>query len=206
MSIPDVATFSFTVSADAKVVSDAQSQVTKKMDAILAALKSLGIEEKDIKTIDYSVNPKYVFEPIVCITTPCPYNNRRVQDGYTVNHNVLVKVRNTKDSGQALAIAGENGATSLSGISFTIDDPDKIMDEARAEAILDAREKAKMLAKELDVRLVRVVSFYDNTGGGIPYFGEAMGGDMVKNVAPVPTIPVGENKITVSVTVTYEIR
>lgn len=206
VSVPDIAIFSFTVSADAKVASDAQEQVTKKMDVILAELKALGIEEKDINTTDYSLWPKYTFGPIICSPTFCP-PSRQVEDGYTASHNVSVKVRSTEDVGEALRIAGENGATGLSNISFTVDDPDQILSDARAEAIADAREKAKLLSKELGVRLVRVVSFYDNTGGGpMPYYAEGMGGDMVKSSTQAPTIPIGENKVKVSVTIVYEIR
>lgn len=206
VSVPDIAVFSFTVSADAKVASDAQGEVTKKMDVILAKLKALGIEEKDINTTDYSLWPKYTSGSIVCSPTFCP-PSRQIQDGYTASHNVSVKVRATKNVGEALALAGENGATGLSNISFTVDDPDKILDEARAKAITDAREKAKLLAKELGVRLVRVVSFSDNTGGGqIPYYAESLGSDMIKTATPVPTIPIGENKVSVNVTIVYEIR
>ena len=204
VSVPDIAVFSFTVSADAKVASDAQGQVTKKMDVILAELKALGIEEKDINTTDYSLWPKYISEPTFCSPTFCP-PSRQVEDGYTASHHVSVKVRSTENVGKALALAGENGATGLSNVSFTVDDPDKILDEARAEAIKDAREKAKLLSKELGVRLVRVVSFYDNTGGGVtPYYAEGL--DVVKTVAPAPTIPIGENKVNMNVTIVYEIR
>ena len=206
VSVPDVATFSFTVSADTKVASDAQNQVTRKMDTILVGLESLGIDEKDIKTTDYSLWPKYSYEPTVCSPNYCP-PGRQVQDGYTVSHSISVKVRKTEDAGKALALVGEKGATGLSSISFTVDDPDKIIDEARAEAIKDAQDKAKVLSKELGVRLVRVVSFYDNTGGGpVPYYAEGIGGDMVKTTTVTPTIPIGENKVVVNVTVTYEIR
>ncbi len=208
IATPDVATFSFSVSADAKSVSEAQGQVTEKINTILEGLKAMGVEEKDIKTTDYSIWPKYRYEQILCTPTYCP-PSRQVEDGYTVTHSISLKIRKTEEAGKALALVGERGATNLSGISFVVDDPDKILDEARALAIADAKEKAKTLSKELGVRLVRVVSFYDNTGGGIPYYGEAMGmgGDMVRSVkAPAPTVPMGENKITVSVTVVYEIK
>ena len=213
VSIPDLASFSFSVSADAKTVSDAQEQVTEKMDDILAGLKALGIDEKDVKTTNYSVWPKYSYEIAAlypCTQYSCPPSpGKQVPDGYTASHSVSVKIRKTEDAGPALALVGDKGATELSGISFTVDDPDKILEEARADAIADAKGKAKRLSKELGVRLVRVVSFYDNTGGGgpVPYYAEGMGGDMVKtSVAPAPTIPTGENKVTVNVTVTYEIR
>lgn len=208
VSIPDIATFSFTISVDSKVVSDAQAQVTEKMDTILSKLESLGIEDKDIKTTDYSVWPKYTYEPKICSPTYCP-PSRQVQDGYTVSHSISVKVRKTEDAGKALSVVGDNGATNISNISFTVDDPDKIVNEARAEAIKDAKGKAEALSKELGVRLVRVVSFYDNAGGGvIPYYTEGLGGDnVIKSTAiPAPTIPVGENKVKANVTVTYEIR
>lgn len=207
VAVPDVAVFSLTVSADAKVVSNAQGQVTEKIDAILAGLEELGIEKKDIKTTDYSVYPKYTTERVVCSPTYCP-PSRQIPDGYTASHSVSVKVRKTADAGKALALAGEEGATNLSSISFEIDEPEKIIDEARALAITDAKKRAKVLSKELGVRLVKIVSFYESTGGGpIPYYAEGMGGNMVKTaVAPAPTIPAGENKVKVSITVIYEIR
>ena len=163
------------------------------------------IEEKDIKTIDYSIWPKYTYQPTICSLTYCP-PSRQIEDGYTVSHSVSVKIRKTADAGKALALVGEKGATNLSSISFAIDDPEKILDEARAKAIADAKGKAKLLSRELGVRLVRVVSFYDNTGGGVPYYAEGMGGDTVKSKSVAPTIPIGENKSVVSVTVVYEIR
>ena len=207
VSIPDVATFSFSVSADAKAVSGAQDEVTTKMDAILAGLEALGIEEKDIKTTDYSVWPKYTYQATICSPTYCP-PGRQVEDGYTVSHSVSVKIKKTEDAGKALALVGDKGATNLSGISFEVDDPERLLDEARALAIEDAKAKAKVLAKELGVRLVRVVSFYDNMDRGIPYYAEGMGGDMMvkANSAPAPTLPIGENKSIVNVTVVYEIR
>ncbi|MEK7227535.1 MAG: SIMPL domain-containing protein [Patescibacteria group bacterium] len=205
-AVPDLATFSFTISADADTVSTAQAQVTEKTDAVIAALEGLGIEEKDIKTTDYSVWPKYRYEATPAIYPPVP--GRQVSDGYTANHSITVKVRKTEDAGKALAAAGDNGATNLSSISFTIDDMDKITQEARAMAISDARDKAKLLSKELGVRLVRVISFNDSTDGGypIPYGREGMGGDVTISEAKAPTVPVGENKVKVVVNVVYEIR
>jgi len=207
VAIPDIATFSFSVSLDAKVVSDAQKQVTEKMNSILSELKAIGIEEKDIKTSDYSIWPKYSYEPTICSPTYCPPTRQR-EDGYTVSHGVSVKVRKTEDVGKAFALVGDKGATNLSGISFTVDDEEKVLDEARAKAINDAKKKAEMLADELGVRLVRVVSYYDNIGGGpMPYYAEGMGGDMVKTSASsAPSIPIGENKVVMNVTVVYEIR
>ncbi len=207
-SLPDIASFSFTVSADATTVSAAQEDVTKKMDKVLAALKGLEIEEKDIKTTDYSVYPRYSYTQGVCTFNSCP-PSRQVLEGYTASHNVTVKVRKTEEAGQALAAAGENGATGLSNISFTVDDPEALKAEARVTAIEEARKKAELLADELGVKLVRVVNFSDSSDGDYPapYYGrEGMGGDMAVAQSKAPTLPVGENKINVVVNITYEIR
>lgn len=205
VSVPDVATFSFSVSANTANVSAGQREVTGKMDKILAALDDLGVEEKDIKTTNYSVYPRYVYPQVYCITTPCP-PARQVQDGYTISHDVTVKIRDTEKAGEALSLIGEFGATNLSGVSFTVDDPDGVVEEARSKAIADAKDKAEKLAKDLDVRLVRVISFYENGGGPVPYYAEAYGGDTVLRSASAPTLPTGENTTRVSVTVTYEIK
>lgn len=208
VAVPDVATFNFTVSADAKTVASAQEEVTKKIDAVLKAIKDLGVEERDIKTSDYSVYPRYSYSQPVCTQYSCP-PGRQTLDGYTASHNITVKVRKTDDAGKVLAAAGEKGATGLSGINFTIDEPEKLREEARAKAIKNAREKAEKLADDLDVRLVRIVSYNDNIDGGFLPMAErsalGMGGaDMASSKAP--TIPTGENKIKVNVNVTYEIR
>jgi uncharacterized protein YggE len=206
VSVPDVANFSFAVTANAKTVSDAQAQVTKKMDAVIAGLKNLGIDEKDIRTTNYSVYPKYVYNAGVCGVNYCPPSNQ-VLDGYTASHNVSVKVHDTTLVGEALAVAGDNGATDISSVSFTVDDPDQLMEEARGQAIDDARSKARVLAKDLGVRLVRVVSFYENNGPRpIMYETMGMGGVASSKTESTPNLPTGENKTTVNVTVTYEIR
>ncbi len=205
-AVPDLASFTFTVSADAQTVDAAQETVTKKVDTILAELKDLGIEEKDIKTTDYSVWPKYRYEVSPAIYPPMP--GRQIPDGYTASHSVMVRVRDTDKAGEALSVAGSAGATNLSGISFTIDEPEKLQANARALAIKNAREKAELLSDKLDVRLVRVVSYSDSSDGGIPYYREAlgMGGDVATVTAKAPDLPTGENKVKVVVNVTYEIR
>jgi uncharacterized protein len=207
MAKPDVATFSFSVSADAKTVSEAQSNITEKMDAILKELKAKGIDEKDIKTQDYSVWPKYTYVPSVCSPTYCPPYNQRL-DGYTANHSVTVKVRDIDNAGTILSAAGDKGATNLSGISFTVDEPEKLLQEARTQAIEKAQEKAKVLARSLHVRTGRVVSYYDSTDGGYPrpMYADGLGGAEAMSSQKAPTLPTGENSMKVIVNITYELK
>ena len=117
-----------------------------------------------------------------------------------------VKVRDTAKAGDLLTGVGTKGATEVSGLNFTFDDPNKLQDDARGKAIADAKTKADELAKQLGVRLVRIISFNEN-GGGYPgpMYSKVigMGGDVAQSA---PEISVGQNKVTSNVSVTYEIR
>lgn len=213
VAVPDIATFTFSVVETAKTVAEAQDKATKKMEASVAYLKEQKIDDKDIKTVDYSVNPQYEWQNAVCSSvagTYCP-QGKSVLTGYQVRQMVEVKVRDTKQAGTLLSGVGEKGASELSGLTFSLDDKDKVVDEARNEAIEKAKTKAEALADGLDVTLVRIVNFSDNSGGYYPpmaYDSYGRGGALMseaKVAAPVPT-PEGQNKYTSHVTITYEIR
>ena len=208
-AVPDIGEFSFSVTAESEEAATAQKESADKVNAILAYLTENGVEEKDIKTENYSLYPKYRYEQRPCAfgVSYCP--GEQVQDGFTVNQSVRVKVRDLDKAGDLIAGAGEQGATNLSGLSFTIDDEAVLKDEARAVAILDAKEKAEVLSRQLGVRLVKMVSYYENEGySPSPYYG--MGGDMMLKSAMAESadvdLPVGENTVRSQVTITYEIR
>jgi hypothetical protein len=187
---------------------------TQKINAITAYLKGAGVNEKDIKTIDYSVYPQYDYQNALCPQSTsgaaiyCP-PGRQVLKGYEVRQTTQVKVRDTAKAGDLLTGVGGKGATEVSGLTFTFDDPNAMQDEARNKAITDAKKKADVLAKQLGVRLVRVVSFNENGNYPSPiYYDKAvmtsgMGG---AEPARAPEISVGQNKVTSNVSVTYEIR
>ncbi len=202
IAVPDIATFSFTISSEAPSVAAAQEAVTKKTDATLAAMKNLGVDEKDVKTTDYSVYPKYVYTP--CMAGYCPPQK---QDGYTVSTSVSVKVRDTAKAGDALAAAGQSGVTNLSSLSFTVDDSKQVADEAMGKAIADARARAEVIAKQLGVRLVKVVGYYYNNPSEPMYYREAaLSAAAPMDQSKTATVVPGENKTKVSVSVMYEIR
>ena len=141
-AVADTATFSVTVRETAKQVKDAQDAATKKGNDIIAYLKAQGIEEKDIKTIDYSVQPQYEWTRAACSSEGfCP-PGRQVLTGFQVSQTLSVKVRDTKKAGELLSGVGTRGASEVSGLSFTIDDEDALNAQARDEAIADAQKKA----------------------------------------------------------------
>jgi len=201
----DIATFSFSVVSEKSTVAAAQTDATNKINAITKYIKDAGVAEKDIQTTDYSVYPQYEYNQIVCVSYPCP-SGRQVLKGYQVRQTTTIKVRDLAKAGELLTGVGGKGATEVSGLNFTFDDPNKLQNDARGKAIADAKAKADQLAKQLGVRLVRVVSFNEN-GGGYPgpMYTKAvgMGGDVAQSA---PEISVGQNKVSSNVSVTYEIR
>lgn len=211
-AVPDRATFSVTVREEAKEVADAQDAATEKTNAIISYIKGAGVEEKDIKTVSYNVNPKYEWKQKACVLGSYCEPGNQVLIGFEVWQILEVKVQDPKKAGDLLTGVGSRGASEVSGLSFTIEDEDQLRSEARQMAIKEAKEKADALAKQLGVSVVRVVGFYeDSYGYPMPYYGKggmAMDAAMSARAesAPTPELPAGENKITSNVNVTYEIR
>jgi uncharacterized protein len=218
-AIPDTGSFSFSVTEEAKTVTEAQDKASKKVNNIIAALKEMGVDEKDIKTVNYSSYPKYEYSNSVCppvqpyssdrpaTTVYCP-PGKQVLTGYQVDQSIAVKVRDTEEAGAILTKVGSFSPGNISGLDFVIDDPDTIQAQARDKAIADAKAKAKTLAKSLGVRLVKITSFQENGGGyPAPYYGyDAVGKGGVTLQAANPETPVGQNKISSTVVIVYEIR
>ncbi len=208
-AIPDIGTFSFSVEAEGKDATTAQNESATKMNAVLAYLKEKGVEDKDVKTENYNLYPKYKYEQRPCpVGSYCP--GEQVQDGFTVSQTVTVKVRQLEASGELISGVGEKGATNISGLSFTIDDSTALEDEARIAAIKDAKAKAKELAEQLGVKLEKMVGYYEENGGGypVPYYG--LGGDMMAKAemeqSVAPDMPTGENVTKSRVTLTYQVK
>ncbi len=210
--VPDVAQISFTITESATTVAAAQDSATKKTDAAIEALKKIGIADKDVKTVSYNVSPKYDYSqpcgPGMICTTVVTSSPKII--GYDVSQSIEVKVRDTAKAGDTLAALGTLGVQNISGPNFMVDDEDAAKAQAREQAIDEARTKAKVLAKQLGVRLGRVISYSEgNNGYPQPMMYTAnmkSGGAMDARVESAPSLPTGENKTTVSVSVTYEIR
>lgn len=204
---PDIGQFTFSVRAEGDDAETAQTQSAEAMNAILAYLKEAGVQEDDVKTTGYYLSPKYTYPDRVCaVGMYCP-PYEAVEDGYEVSQMVEVKIRNLEQSGELIAGVGARGATDVSGLSFTIDDESVVKADARAIAISDAQEKAEQLADQLGVRIVRMIGYYEEEM--YPMYDYGYGGDMMmkaESAAVSPRMPMGENSITSTVNITYEIR
>jgi len=194
---PDIAKLSFSVvseGANSKLLAENNN---KKMNAAIDFAKSQGIEEKDIKTTEYNLSPRYEYDE---------KTKKTFISGYTLTQTVLVKVRDLNKVAEVLGGLPVLGINQISSISFDIDEPEKYLSEARNQAFDKAKEKAKAMAEKNGVKLGRVINFYEYQS--TPYYQNvrALGMGGAEAVQPLPQIQPSSQEVTIQVSVTYEIK
>jgi len=190
---PDVALINLSVVSEGKKVKDTQNQNTQKVNKTIEFLKDFGIKEKDIKTANYNLYPRYNYEE----KTP------RII-GYRLTQALEIKIRDLNKIGEILEKTVSIGVNQVSSLHFQVDKDKELKEDARNLAIEDAKKKAKKLASQLGIKLIKI-SGYNETSSTPPIYrnlelAKGMGG------GEVPQIQVGESEILVNVVLTYEIN
>jgi uncharacterized protein len=194
---PDVADVSLGVQNQRESAKAARDDAAQTMNAILAALKGLGIADEDIKTSMISVSPVY------------DYNSSSPRiTGYQVTNVVAVHVRDINQVADVIDDSVAAGATTVNGVSFDVADRAAAENQARDAAVKDARSHADALATAAGVSITGVASISENTVSyPFPYYGvsdAAKGGAPGAPAVPTPIQP-GTQDITITVTVAYSI-
>jgi uncharacterized protein len=203
---PDVARISFTVQNTAKTVSDAQDATTKQANATIDYIKSQNVDEKDIKTLSYNISPQYSY-PAPCFAELCPAYDRQPKiTGYQVSQTIQVTVRDLSKVGEMLGGLGKLEVQNVNGPAFALDDSTAGYNAARADAINKAKNQARLLAKQLRVRLGKIVNFSESSGRYSYPMMYGIGAELSSAKAVTPDVPAGENTYNASVSITYEIR
>lgn len=188
---PDTATVQIGVETEAATAQEALAQNTGQAQAIQQKLKELGIAEQDVQTSNFSIYPTYG-------------TDGRQITGYHVSNSVSVKVRNLSQAGTLLDQVVQVGANSIGGISFSVEDPQKLLEQARAQAIQDAQARAAQLAAASRASVGEVLVISENIGSApvpMPMMAEAQAArDMAVPVQP------GEQSFSVEVQVTFALR
>src|SRR3989344_4367236 len=196
IAIPDTGQFSFSVVETAKTVAETQTKASAKINLAVDALKILGIEEKDIKTTGYNSYQKYDYlTDQICSEGYCR-SGKQILIGYEISQTISVKVRKTADAGAILTKIGMLGISNISGLDFIVDDMDAVKTEAREKAIINAKEKAKVLAKSLGIRLRKIVNFVESDNQPPVYYDMLQSNKAVNRSASAPQVPVGEDTVT----------
>lgn len=200
---PDIALVDLSIVTDAKTSKVAQDDNSKKSTKLIDFLKSQNINEKDIKTTSYNIQPQYSYP-----NSPYDKVTERPQIiGYQVNQTIEVTIRDLGKVDAILDGVVTTGVNQVYGLRFSIENPEKLKEEAREKAIKDAEAKASTLEGQLGIRLGRIINFSESGNGYVPpyYYDKVMnlesraGGD-------VPSVQIGENEILVNVSITYQIK
>ncbi len=192
---PDIATLNVGISAQGTTVKTVQEQINTAINKVAGAIKSLGVDQKDIQTSNYNINPTYDYTG----------STQRIT-GYTASTNLAIKVRNLDLVNQVIDQATANGANQVGGITFDVDDKTKVEDEARQKAVEAARKKAENAAKIAGFRLGRLVNYSESFEGEprpIPLRMSVGAPDAEKLETAVEP---GSSEIRVIVTLSYEIQ
>lgn len=194
---PDVAIVSLGVTTTGATVAEVTTKNTNQMNAIIAAVKSLKIDEKDIQTTNYSLTPLYNWTE----------KQGRIFQGYTLEQDVQVKIRDFTKIGDVLSQATTNGANLVGDLQFTIDNPEQFKEQARAKAIEQAKANAKNLAKESGVNLGKLINVYEGYNSvPIMYNALAKGAGVAESAPVAPTIQPGQQEIDVTINLTYQVK
>jgi uncharacterized protein YggE len=147
---PDMATIHTGVVSQAKTASEALKANNQAMARLMSALKEHNVADKDLQTSSFDVQPDYRHDP----------QGRTEPEivGYRVTNQVRVVVRNLPNLGQVLDALVAAGSNQISGISFGIDEPTGVMNQARNRAVADARSRAELYAQAAGVKVGDVVS------------------------------------------------
>ena len=193
--VPDVATTDITVMKTALTAVDAQNAASTAMTAVIGAVKALGIPKEDLTTSNFNTSEVYDYD-----VSPAKIT------GYQSTQSLTVKIRKTELVSAVLDAGPKSGATSVSGIRYSIDDTTSTLDSARTDAVAKAEVQAVAIASSLHARLGKVVSYNESSGGNYPmYYG--MMDSATKSAAPVaPPVEVGQQTTEVTVNITYAIN
>jgi len=186
---PDVARITLGVDVFDQSLARAQAAASANMDAVVNKLKADGILETDIRTVSFNINPQYDQQG----------QNQPVLRGYQVQNLVQIKSTNVGGLGALLDDAVGSGATRINGIQFEASDMAGLKNQARDQAMQDARAQADQLARDAGVTLGRPISIeVSDTGGATPV--RAFSPGLAAPAAAVST-PIQPGELSISTTV-----
>jgi uncharacterized protein len=190
---PDLAQIDAGVTSEAKTAREASDANNTAMGKVLLALKGAGIDEKDYQTSRLSLQPEN--------SIPKPGTPAAII-GYRASNRVSIRLHDVTKIASVIDALVSAGANDIGGIQFMVSQASKLLDDAREQAIADARRKAEIYAKAAGVALGAPISISEE-GAAQPMFRARVMGGMA--AAPVP-IAQGEETLSITVGVTWAIK
>lgn len=188
--IPDMATVSLGVNVQKDTAKGAREAGAAAMTKVIAAIKALGIDDKDIATSMVSLGPVYDYQS----------TTQRIT-GYQLQNTVSVTVRDLTKVADVLDDSVNAGATTVNGVSFDVADRTAAEAKAREAAMVDAKAKADTLSKAAGVAITGVASISETVSTPIWYAPEMSAAGAARDAA-TPVMP-GSTDVTITVQVSY---
>lgn len=153
---PDIAYLTVGIEEKGTTVKEVQDKINSAINKVIAALKNLGIAEKDLKTANYNIYP--VFDD---------NNSQQRIAGFGASTNLSIKIRKLENVNNVIDLAAENGANKISSLSFDVEDRAKAENAARKEAVSQAKKKATQAAKAAGFKLGKIINYSENNENNI---------------------------------------
>ncbi len=185
-SVPDMATITLGVVHEAKTAGEALDMTSAATAQVLERLKTAGIEPRDMQTRDLSLSPVW--------------DNRSASQqrpqivGFEASNTVTVRVRVLDSLGGVLDDVVQGGANTFRGLSFGLQDPGPVLDEARKQAVAEALRKARLYAEAAGLTLGPVLQLSENGGSAQPM--------MMDRMAMSAAVPVAQGEVSTGASVT----
>jgi uncharacterized protein YggE len=192
---PDMATLNMGVTTDGATAAAALAANSQRMNALIAALRRTGVAERDIQTANINVNPQYVYRE----------GEAPRVTGYQASNTVTAKVRNLDRVGAAIDAAVNAGGNTVNGVSFSYQDDEGPLNEARTDAMGEARRRAELYARAAGLRVHRIVSISESNAW-TPPIPMPMMARMDMAQANAPPVQPGQIETTVNLGVVFELR
>jgi uncharacterized protein YggE len=190
IAVPDIAHIFLVVETHADTAETALEANSAAMQRLFKLLKPFGIAERDVQTTDLGVNPIYRH----------PKSGAPVLVGYSITNQITVKVRKLPDTGKVLGALLKERTIEVSGVTLTVADPEKLLDDARVRAMAQAHHKAQLYAKGANARLGGVKSIAEQFA--VPQLEWRLAPAAVKSGV---ILPPGEKELSITVNVVYAI-
>lgn len=206
-AVPDSATVRLGVAARGATAEAAKNALNTSINKVIAEVKALGVDEKNIKTENFNVYPEYG-DSIAPSGGTTPATGNTIT-GYSANTNISVMVDGTEPvslANKIVDVGTKEGANLVGGIDFQVKDKTEAMNKAREMAVADAKRKAEDAAKIAGFKLGNIINYSEGQGGNYPMPMMAKANDARAMGGQETNIQPGTNDITMTVTLSYEIR
>jgi len=194
-AVPDIATIGAGVVTQAPGAAAAMAENARRTAATVAAIRKAGVADRDIQTTAVSLSPQYRYAD----------NQPPAIVGYQASSRVSVRFREVKKAGPILDSLVAAGANQIDGPSLSIDRPEPLLDQAREKAVAAARARAVLYAKAAGLQVKRIVAISEGSSEApivrpMPMMAMARAEKSADTM-----IEAGEQKISVSLSVTFEL-